>query len=260
MRARRVPAPCYERRMVASPTSHPTVTRPDKDAAFLGVRLTLLAKMPMMMMFGFFLIIQAVQVVAILIYWDGLGLQNPGLTLIGCLAGAAFSLLIVVTTYNRLDPKLQSAGLAPRICALAGAFLSLTLTAMPPVTLPQWLHIVAIIISITGTLASVWVLRWLGRSFSIMAEARALVTSGPYAHVRHPLYVTETFALLGGVLLHISWLTLLLLAVQLAFQWRRILYEEEVLRTAFPEYDDYARRVPRFFPRLSSRRSESAAR
>ena len=52
----------------------------------------------------------------------------------------------------------------------------------------------------------------------------------------------------------------MLVVVQLAFQWRRVLYEEAVLRRAFPEYDDYARRVPRFIPRLGSlRRAFSGA-
>jgi protein-S-isoprenylcysteine O-methyltransferase Ste14 len=41
---------------------------------------------------------------------------------------------------------------------------------------------------VVGHLLAVYALAWLGRSFSIMAEARRLVTDGPYAVVRHPLY------------------------------------------------------------------------
>jgi protein-S-isoprenylcysteine O-methyltransferase Ste14 len=40
----------------------------------------------------------------------------------------------------------------------------------------------------------------LGRSFSIMAEARRLVTSGVYRWVRHPLYLAEELAVIGIVL------------------------------------------------------------
>jgi protein-S-isoprenylcysteine O-methyltransferase Ste14 len=37
----------------------------------------------------------------------------------------------------------------------------------------------------------------LGRSISILPQARQLVTSGPYAFVRHPLYLGEMTAMLG---------------------------------------------------------------
>ena len=41
------------------------------------------------------------------------------------------------------------------------------------------------------------ILTRLGRSFSINAEARRLVTEGPYAVIRHPLYLAEQIALIG---------------------------------------------------------------
>lgn len=216
----------------------------------MGVRYSFLKKMPLMMLFGFFVIWQVAIAGLLVWHWSSLTIHNKPLTLLSALTGAAFSFLIVLTTFNRLDPKLQSEGLAPRICALAGAFLSLSLLVMPSAEWPAGIHAVGISIVMVGTALSFWVLRWLGRSFSIMAEARALVTTGPYSLVRHPLYVTETLALMGALLLHLSWPAVLLVAVQLGFQWRRILYEEAVLRRAFPEYEDYARRVPRFIPRL----------
>lgn len=223
---------------------------PPGETNFHGIRYTFLAKMPLIMLFSFFVIFQLTIAGVIVYRWSSIELPNKPLSLLSTLAGAAFSLLVVVTTFNRLDPKLQSHGLAPRICALAGAFLSLLLIALPPTPLPDPLHAFGVCIILAGTLASVWVLRWLGRSFSIMAEARALVTTGPYGIVRHPLYITEGFALLGALLLHWSWLAVLLVVVQFGFQWRRILYEEAVLRQAFPDYDVYAQRVPRLIPRL----------
>jgi len=233
---------------------------PIPERLFYGLRLSFLAKMPLMLLFGFFVVWQLIAAFAIVYYWSEFPSPNKPLSLLGTLAGAAFSFLIVITTFNRLDPKLQSDGLAPRICALAGAFLSLLLIVMPSTAWPAGIQTLAIVVTILGTGLSFWVLRWLGRSFSIMAEARALVTAGPYSLVRHPLYVTETIGLLGALVLHLSWVTVLLVVVQLAFQWRRVLYEEAVLRRAFPEYDDYARRVPRFIPRLGSlRRAFSGA-
>jgi protein-S-isoprenylcysteine O-methyltransferase Ste14 len=94
------------------------------------------------------------------------------------------------------------------------------------------------------------VLRWLGQSFSIMAEARRLITHGPYAIVRHPLYVCEEIALVGMLIQVISPLALLIAAAHGLLQFRRLLNEEKVLRATFPEYERYAAHVPRLIPRL----------
>ena len=40
----------------------------------------------------------------------------------------------------------------------------------------------------------------LGRSFSIVPQARTLVRTGPYKFVRNPLYLAEEVALLGTLL------------------------------------------------------------
>jgi protein-S-isoprenylcysteine O-methyltransferase Ste14 len=97
---------------------------------------------------------------------------------------------------------------------------------------------------------------WLGRSFSIMAEARGLVTRGPYAIVRHPLYVAEEIAVIGMVLLNWSLLAVLLACAQWALQLRRMRHEEEVLETAFPDYASYAARTPRWLPALRRRQRQ----
>jgi len=88
----------------------------------------------------------------------------------------------------------------------------------------------------------------LGRSFSIMAESRQLVTTGPYQFVRHPLYLTEEIALVGVFLQYASPWTVLLLLVQIAFQLRRMYNEELVLTAHFPEYAAYQRTTARLIP------------
>src|SRR5205807_1307619 len=101
---------------------------------------------------------------------------------------------------------------------------------------------------IVGTSLAFAVLRWLGKSFSIMAEARRLITSGPYALVRHPLYICEEIALVGVMTQVISPLAILIAVTHGAFQFRRILNEERVLRATFPEYDAYAAHTPLLIP------------
>ena len=81
-----------------------------------------------------------------------------------------------------------------------------------------------------------------------MAEARELVTGGPYARVRHPLYVGEGVAIIGATLQFISPLALALLALQICCQLYRMRCEEAVLEGAFPAYAEYRSRTARLLP------------
>jgi protein-S-isoprenylcysteine O-methyltransferase Ste14 len=93
---------------------------------------------------------------------------------------------------------------------------------------------------------SMWVLR---RSFSITVEARALVTSGPYQWVRHPVYMGEILSAAAVVFWRWSLLNsaiFLLFAVIQLFRARR---EEAKLARAFPEYKVYAKRSWWFWKR-----------
>ena len=88
----------------------------------------------------------------------------------------------------------------------------------------------------------------LGRSISILPEARRLVTRGPYALVRHPLYLGEIVALAGVALQYWSVWALLLWGLVCVFQLQRMKYEERVLSEVFPEYQDYMTRTARLLP------------
>lgn len=77
-----------------------------------------------------------------------------------------------------------------------------------------------------------------------------LVESGVYARVRHPLYTSVLALAFGWSLVRLSWLAFaasLALALFLDAKARR---EERWLRSRFPEYEAYARRVKRFIPRV----------
>lgn len=90
-----------------------------------------------------------------------------------------------------------------------------------------------------------------------LRKNQKLTTSGPYAWVRNPLYV-GTLVAAGGCLIAASqpvlaWVTLvafLLIYTPVVEQ------EEQHLRKLFPEYEEYARRVPQFVPRLPRDSSE----
>ena len=139
----------------------------------------------------------------------------------------------------------------PRLTGLIGTFLAISFLWIPPVTLPFWPQLVANLLVVGGFTLMLLVVYRLGRSFSIMPEARALVTTGPYAVVRHPLYMVEELVLIGIVLQHVQPWSILIALAHGVFQYQRTVYEERVLLQTFPEYAEYRKKTPwRFIPGL----------
>jgi protein-S-isoprenylcysteine O-methyltransferase Ste14 len=148
----------------------------------------------------------------------------------------------------RIRPVGKAQGLQPRLAALAGSFLLLSVVLFPRNDLSIGLNLVSAGLLLLGHALAVYALARLGRSFSIMAEARRLVTDGPYALIRHPLYVAEEIAAIGLFIQHAAPATALLFTAHLVSQLQRMHHEEQVLRATFPEYEAYALRTPRLIP------------
>ena len=148
----------------------------------------------------------------------------------------------------RSRPISKAPGVLPRLTAFVGSYLMMVLPMFPSSEMSLPVGIFSAVLIFAGNGLSIYVLFWLGRSISIMAEARRLVTSGPYAVIRHPLYVAEELAIFGLFVQYASAWTTVLLAVHIVLQFRRMHYEENVLRRTFSEYEDYARRTPRLIP------------
>lgn len=82
-----------------------------------------------------------------------------------------------------------------------------------------------------------------------LAKNQQLAVSGPYAHMRNPLYAGTLVAALGIVIAaRNAWLGLLFAVVFLLVYLPAIELEEQHLRTIFREYAPYAARVHRFLP------------
>jgi protein-S-isoprenylcysteine O-methyltransferase Ste14 len=82
----------------------------------------------------------------------------------------------------------------------------------------------------------------------------SLATSGPYAYTRNPLYLGSLLMGLGFAITARSWwVGVALVAMFSAIYLPVIRDEEKFLRAKFPEFDEYARRVPRIFPRFTPR-------
>lgn len=85
-----------------------------------------------------------------------------------------------------------------------------------------------------------------------LAKNQQLARSGPYAHMRNPLYVGTLLVALGLVIASRNlWLGLLFAVVFVFVYLPVIQLEEQHLRALFPDYADYAAEVPALAPRLT---------
>ncbi|MGK2870958.1 MAG: methyltransferase family protein [Alphaproteobacteria bacterium] len=89
-------------------------------------------------------------------------------------------------------------------------------------------------------------------------QRHMLATTGPYAYVRHPQYAGFILIMLGFLF---QWPTLLTLAMFPVLVWMYVRLARQEEREAFAQfgeaYNNYARRIPAFAPRLAGRPGEA---
>lgn len=117
------------------------------------------------------------------------------------------------------------------------------------------------VLALTGALFAAWGKARLGRLFSPhlgVQEGHRLVTSGPYAVVRHPIYLGLIDFLIGSALYFND--VALLTAAFLFVIWfaAQIRIEERFFAAHFgDEWLEYQARTPALFPRVLPRRPKS---
>lgn len=113
---------------------------------------------------------------------------------------------------------------------------------------PLALQALGFLLFLASTLFTMWVFR--ENSFAapvvkLQAErAQRVISTGPYAHVRHPMYSAMILFFAGVPLLLGSWWGIAMTPVFLALFAVRIRIEERTLKQGLPGYTDYAARVP----------------
>ena len=119
-----------------------------------------------------------------------------------------------------------------------------------------WSLILGFIIALTGELTRLWGVSWAGSETRTTGTVGGafLVVSGPFAHVRNPLYLGNILMYLGlGIMSYALFPYLQVIAlIFFMIQYHLIVKEEEeYLRNTYGKsYEDYVNKVPRFIPRL----------
>jgi protein-S-isoprenylcysteine O-methyltransferase Ste14 len=116
----------------------------------------------------------------------------------------------------------------------------------------EWVYAIAVALTAAGLLFSAWARRRLGANWSATVTVKRdhdLVTGGPYALVRHPIYTGVLLAIAGSALAVGEWRALAGLALAAIAFSRKLVLEERWMREQFgPAYDEYRRRVPALVP------------
>jgi protein-S-isoprenylcysteine O-methyltransferase Ste14 len=158
---------------------------------------------------------------------------------------AAFCFFVAVRDEPRRRSRNPVAFLAFAIALGAIVFLR-----QPAETDSTTLVLVGDLVALASCLWLLAAVLALGKCFGVLPEARGLVTRGPYAIVRHPVYVGEFGTFLGFLIAAPTTWNLVSILTFCAAQAARMRLEEQALTREFPEYAEYAARTPLVVPRL----------
>ena len=161
-------------------------------------------------------------------------------------------------TTQRLEP------LASRIFRLLTMLIAIALLLIPRIPLP-WLYVqlwpsgfwpfwLGAAITVSGLLFAVWAREHLGRNWSrsvTIKQGHELITTGPYAVVRHPIYTGVLTGILGTAIALSQVRGLIALVLFFLAFWVKLRMEEEWMRSQFGEtYAAYVQRSAALIPYL----------
>jgi protein-S-isoprenylcysteine O-methyltransferase Ste14 len=169
---------------------------------------------------------------------------------------------------RRYDRKRQASGSGRSWDFTFFIFVMVTILVLQPILLPilsfrataQWgllIQMIGAFIVLIALALHIWSRVHLQHFYAERVEVQPehrVIDTGPYQLMRHPV-ITSFFGIATGLfLINPSILTLATLLYTVWDFSRAAQQEEELLTKTLPGYADYARRTPRFLPRLSRSR------
>lgn len=153
---------------------------------------------------------------------------------------------IVAWMYFNHRPAKNTAKWWETALAVGGTFLPLVaFRPAPPASINGVIAEIGMLVQLFGLMGMIWSVFSLGAALGIVPADRGLVTSGPYRHMRHPMYTFEIVFCLGYWLANLTWLNVIVWLLLVAVQIIRALREER----AIEGYDEYVSQVRwRFIP------------
>ena len=115
-------------------------------------------------------------------------------------------------------------------------------------SVPLWLRVAGLIVVAGGYALALWAMR-VNRFFSSVVRIQSdrgqhVITTGPYAYIRHPGYLAGILIIVASGIGLGSWLAAALLVIfSLPFLLYRAVSEDRVLQSELAGYRDYASRV-----------------
>ncbi len=150
-----------------------------------------------------------------------------------------FVVLLSIQPLFRLRPIAKTEEVLPRTVALMAVSVALRFMLLERAPPSLAFNLLDVVVSLPANVMAVVTASFLGRSLSVMPEARQLVRSGPYGIVRHPLYLCEMLGIAAVALQYRSLQAAGLLLLAIALQVARARWEEGVLARAFPDFAAY---------------------
>jgi len=121
---------------------------------------------------------------------------------------------------------------------------------------PRWLSVLGLVAILAGMIVVILATTRLGSALTanpMPKEAAQLATAGFYAVVRHPIYSGVLLATIGVAVRSGNAATAAVGLVLVVFFHIKARWEETKLAAQYPDYQEYARRTPRFVPGLRPR-------
>ncbi len=204
-------------------------------------------KMVIVPLFGLFMVAQISGLYGEIIAPTSISLIKVA-TLVHRLLIVCFYALFVLLYLMRSSARATTNSFAAKTIAVIATFMPFSIPAVSQPINDPGIMLSANVVTILGVAITLCSLSVLGRSVSIIPQARSLVQNGPYKFVRHPVYLGELIAIFGIVLARFSLPAMAVFCLLTAAQIYRALQEERLLAGTFPEYESYSVKRARFIP------------